>query len=349
MNFLSQCPRKRRAYVLAALAAVLAVAGCSPGAAPRKPASVASATLRLGYTTDLADAPALAGLQMGFIGSGAGVIVDPVPFTSPVAEAQALASGRLDAAYIDPVLALGVWESTGDRGITVVAGSASGGAELVARRGITSAAQLAGQRVAAPAGTASAAALEAWMRQNGINADLPGNVTMTGPYLARAISHGQLAAAWEPAPLDAEMTAAGGRALLNEASLWPGGQFATAVLVVTTKFLAAHPAAVSGLLSGDLQAVQYLNTDPSPADAAAAKQFSLAARQALPAAVLKVAFAQLRFTVDPLAATMFAEAQQAAAAGLLRPVPSPRAMESLFDLAPLNRLLTAARQPLIDS
>jgi NitT/TauT family transport system substrate-binding protein len=340
----------RRAYVmLAALAVALVLAGCSSGTRSAPPRPGPSATLRLGYTTDLADAPALTGIQMGFIGSGAGVIVDAVPFTSPVAEARELNRGQLDAAYMDPVLALAVWQSMGERGIKVVAGSASGGAELVARKGVTSAAQLTGKQVAAPAGTASEAALDWWMRQNGVGADLPGDVTMSGAYLSRAISRGQLAAAWEPAPLDAEMTAAGGRVLVDEASLWPGGQFATAVLVVTTKFLAAHPAAVTGLLSGDLRAVQYLDTDPSPADAAAARQLSLAARQALPAAVLRAGFAQVQFTVNPLAATMFAEAQHAAAAGMLQPARSPQAMESLFDLAPLNRLLAAARQPLVST
>lgn len=304
-------------------------------------------TLRLGYVTELADAPVLAGLQMGFIGSGAGdVTVDAVPFTSSVAEAQALARGQLDAAYIDPVLAVAVWESAGDRGIRIVAGSASGGVELVARSGITSAAQLAGQRVVAPAGTAGEAALDWWLRQNDVGADPPpGDVTMTGTYLAHAISHGQLAAAWEPAPLDAQMAAAGGRVLVDEASLWPGGEFATAVLAVTSRFLAAHPAAVAGLLYGDLEAVQYLDADPSPADAAAAQQMAEADRSTLPKAVLAAGFTQVQFTVNPLAGTMFAEAQHAAAAGMLRPVPSLRAMAGLFDLGPLNRLLKAARQP----
>jgi NitT/TauT family transport system substrate-binding protein len=318
--------RLRPCLALAALAGMLVVAGCS--SPPPKVRAPEPVTLRLGYVTQLADAPALAGLQMGFIGSGAGdVNVDAVAFTSPVAEAQALARGKLDAAYIDPVLAVAVWESAGDGGIRVIAGSASGGTELVAKKGITSAAQLAGQRVAAPAGTAGEAALDWWLQQNGIGADSPGDVTMTGTYLAHAISHGQLAAAWEPAPLDAQMTAAGGQ---------------------VSKFLAAHPAQVTGLLQGDIAAVRYLDTDPSPAHAAAAKQLTEAARTALPAAVLAAGFTQLQFTVNPLAATMFAEAQHAAAAAMVRPVPSLRAMAGLFDLSPLNQLLKATRQPLVN-
>src|SRR5271168_4441550 len=119
--------------MLAMLAVLIGVAGCS--SAPPRQSVPQPVTLRLGYVAELADAPVLAGLQMGFIGSGAGgVIVDPVPFTSAKAEAEALAQGRLDAAYLDPVLAVAVWESAGGSGIKVVAGAASGGAELVARK-----------------------------------------------------------------------------------------------------------------------------------------------------------------------------------------------------------------------
>jgi NitT/TauT family transport system substrate-binding protein len=343
-----RCGSRRARLGLAGLTVALLVTGCS-SAAPKVhvPEPV---TLRLGYVTELADAPALAGLETGLIGSGAGdVNVEAVPFTSGLAEAQALARGQLDAAYMDPVLAVAVWESAGDRGIKVVAGSASGGAELVARSGITSISQLAGKRVAAPAGTASAAALDWWLTQNDVAAVPPGDVTMSGAYLARAISRGQLAAAWEPAPLDAEMAAAGGRVLVDEASLWPGGEFASAVIVVTGRFLAAHPAAVSGLLSGDLEAVRYLDSDPSPADAAAAAQMTEADRLPLSKAVLAAGFSQLQFTANPLAGTMFAEVQHASAAGILRPVPSLRAMAGLFDMRPLNQLLKAARQPSIDA
>jgi NitT/TauT family transport system substrate-binding protein len=76
-----------------------------------------------------------------------------VPYLTAVTEARALAGGQLDAAYLDPVEAAAVWQAGGDRGIAIVAGSASGGAELVARPGVTSVAQLAGERLAASAGT----------------------------------------------------------------------------------------------------------------------------------------------------------------------------------------------------
>ena len=72
--------------VAAALVTVLS-GGCgsSGGNAPSAGPAV---MLRLGYTSYLADAPALVGLQMGFFGAGPGrVTVVSVPFVSVTTEA----------------------------------------------------------------------------------------------------------------------------------------------------------------------------------------------------------------------------------------------------------------------
>ena len=42
---------------------------------------------------------------------------------------------------------------------------------------------------------------------------------------------GQIAGGWEPQPYAAEMVAAGGHVMVDEASLWPGGKFVTTQLV----------------------------------------------------------------------------------------------------------------------
>ncbi len=60
---------------------------------------------------------------------------------------------------------------------------------------------------------------------------------MSAAYLESALKSGRLDAAWEPAPLDAQITAAGGRVLVNEASLWPRGRLGVswAIRVDTVK------------------------------------------------------------------------------------------------------------------
>jgi NitT/TauT family transport system substrate-binding protein len=336
--------RRAAAVVLAAvLAAAAAVVAVLVFSSPGKPPPVAApGPLRLGYVTDLADAPALTGLQAGLLSAGTGgSSVDAVAYGSPAQEAAALLDGKLDAAYVDPVTAVAVWQAWHESGLEIVAGAASGGTELVARAGITRPGELARLPVAAPPGSAQEVALDYWLRSNQVPGTAPGNVTMTGAYLAQAFRSGHLAAAWEPAPLDAELTAAGGRVLVDEASLWPGGQYASAVLVVTSRYLAAHPAAVTALLRGQIQAVQYLDTDPVPADKAAGTELADAAGMTVPAAVLAQGFTQVTFTDNPLAATILAEAAHAADDGMLAPVPS---LHGLLDLGPLNKILQADGQ-----
>lgn len=87
-------------------------------------------TVRLGFVPEVQDGIALVGLQQQLfredLGTAAGL--DPVPYSSSAAEAHALAAGNLDAAYLDPVVAVGVWQAT--RGaLRIIAGASSiGGA-----------------------------------------------------------------------------------------------------------------------------------------------------------------------------------------------------------------------------
>lgn len=161
---------------------------------------------------------------------------------------------------------------------------------------------------------------------------------MNGTSLTSALKAGRVAEAWEPAPLDAQMTAAGGHVLVNESSLWPGGRFSTAVLVVATRFLARHAAAVELLLRGHIQAEQLAVTNRTAAQAAVGHQLATAGAE-VSGPVLARGFAQLQFGADPLAASILAEAQHAVAAGLLEPVKS---LAALYDLGPLNTQLKAS-------
>jgi NitT/TauT family transport system substrate-binding protein len=331
---------------------VLAAAGCSsPSSRPLTAsqkltlrAEGRGPVLRLGLVDGLADAPGLVAVQKGYFQQdlGTGVIVQPVPFTSAAAEATALAAGRLDAAYADPVAAVRLWQASRGRMVRVIAGAASGGAELVVSTKVTGPAALAGKTVAAPAGSTQDAALGSWLRQHAVTASATaGSASADGPAAVQAFRAGQVAGGWELAPFDAQMAADGGHVLVNETALWPGGRFATAVLVVTVKFLSAHPAMVTGLLKAQVQASDLLTTDKTAAQAATATELTDLFGHSVPPPLLAASLAQLTYTNDPLASTMLAEARHAAAAGLLT---TPRSLTGLFDLGPLNKLLRAAGQ-----
>jgi NitT/TauT family transport system substrate-binding protein len=127
---------------------------------------------------------------------------------------------------------------------------------------------------------------------------------------------------------------------VDEASLWPGGQFPTAVLVVTQRFLASNPRAITGLLEGQVQAVKLLTANRVSAQAALQQRLTAMGGTLAPL-VLAQSLTQLTFTDNPLPAALLTEAQHAAAAGLLTPVKN---LVSIYDLGPLNRVLQATGQ-----
>jgi NitT/TauT family transport system substrate-binding protein len=353
----------RRITAAGLTAAGLLLAGCSsalPTATPARSASAAraqvaskapvgppdaqaSGTVRLGLDEDVADAPALLGWQMGYFGQNLGAVtLEPEPYTSTAQEAAALEDGQLDAAYLDPVSAVQAYQA--DPGsIKIVAGAVSGGGELVVASKITSTAMLKGQQLVAPTGGAQQAAADNWLQQQGLPALTETSASTAG--LLQEFKAGKIAGAWEPPPLDVELADAGGTVMVNEASLWPGGQFPTEVLVVTQQLLTANPAAVTGLLKGQLQANQMLTADPTSAAAAIGQRLT-AIGNPLTTDVITRSLAQLTFTDDPLAAPLLTEAQHAATAGLISPVSD---VTDIIDLDLLNQLLQATGQPTVSA
>ena len=295
--------------------------------------------VRLGLMDDLCDGSGLAAAGLGYFGQelGAGVRLEPEGYSSPAAEAAALAAGRLDAAYIDPVAALAAWQARGGP-LQIISGAGAGGAELVAGRRYTRPGQLADTTLAAPPGSSQAAGLKAWLSARGISADaaMPG----TSPQAAvAAVTGGHAAAAWEPAPFDAQITAAGGHILAGRAR--PASAAPTAVLAVRTAFLARHRAWAQALLKAQVRAGLLMDTDPAAGHRAAAAELTALLGRKLPARILTAGFAQIRYTDNPEASSLLAQARQAATAGILKPV---RSLGRLVNLDPLNRLLRATGQ-----
>ena len=335
------------------LAAALA-AGCSPAGKAHQqglvklpvgpPGTSASGDLRLGFQINVPDAPAVVGSQLGFFQEDLGrVSLQAQPYTSAAAEITALEDGQLDAAYLDPVSAV-IVSQAGHGGLRIVAGAALGATELVVRKTLTRPGQLSGLKLAAPGGTQQAAA-DAWLRSNGLPALTPAE---TAPSTDAGVLHefiaGTIAGAWEPAPLDAEMTAAGGRVLATAPSRSPGNGFPTAVLAVTSRYLTAHPAAVASLVKGQLQADKFLTANPVSAEAAFQQKLAQADDATLPPGVLTASFAQATFTGNPQEPEVRAEIQQAITAGLARPVTH---WTAIFDLTELNSLLrSTGRKPI---
>jgi NitT/TauT family transport system substrate-binding protein len=351
----------RRMLLAAGVTAVtLLAAGCgssgSSGSSASSGDSASPVTLRLGFLANITHASALVGIKEGFFQKdlGNGVTLKLTPFSSGTQEGTALLAGQLDAAYVGPNPAIKAWQTSGGKLIKIISGAASGGAALVVKSGITSAAQLKGQSLATPSlGNTQDVALRYWLKQHGLATTTAGGGALAIKPIAPnsaavlAFQSKQIAGGWEPAPYDTEMEQAGGHVLVNEASLWPKGQFVTTNLVVTQAFLAAHPSVVNGLLKGQIQANDFINNNKAAAEQAANTELATVnSGKNLKPSVISAAFSQITFTNDPIASSLATDAQHAVAIGLLKPVSN---LTALYDLGPLNKLLQAAGEPQVSS
>jgi sulfonate transport system substrate-binding protein len=339
----------------------LLIAGCSSGGSSSSSASAAASsaggstsaaasapvTVRLGYLANITHAPALIAVKNGYftkeLGS-AGTVKTSV-FTSGTQETTAILAGQIDAAYVGPNPAINAWSKSSGQAIKIISGVATGGASIVVKPAIGSAAQLKGQSLATPSlGNTQDVAVRYWLKQQGLTTSATGGgdvaIKPTAPNSAAVLEFksGQIAGASEPSPYDVEMVQDGGKVLLSE----PG---VTTVLMVTQSFLAAHPDVVADLLKANLDALSYIKSNPSGAEQAANAELAAYTGKPLSAKVLDPAFKEITFTDDPDAASLTQDAQQATAVGLLKSV----SLSGIFDLSPLNSILTATDQPTLSA
>jgi len=346
--------RRLLAGAAAVVGGALLVAGCSSGgsssssaAGSASAADSAPVTVRLGYLANITHAPALIAVKNGYftkeLGS-AGTVKTSV-FTSGTQETTAILSGQLDAAYVGPNPAINAWQKSGGTAIKVISGVATGGASIVVKPSITSAAQLKGQSLASPSlGNTQDVALRYWLKQNGLTTSTTGGgdvsirPTSTNSAAVLEFKSGQIAGASEPSPYDVEMVQDGGKVLLSE----PG---VTTVLMVTQSFLNAHPAIVADLLRANLDALNFIKSSPAQAQADANAELAAYTGKPLSSKVIGPAFNEITFTDDPDATSLTQDAQQAESVGLLSTVN----LNGIFDLSPLNSILTAAGDPAVSA
>jgi NitT/TauT family transport system substrate-binding protein len=304
-------------------------------------------TLRLGFLANITHAPALVGVYKGIFAKALGknVNLQVTIYNSGTEEATALLAGQLDAAYVGPNPAINTWQKSGGKAIKIISGAATGGASVVVKKGITSAAQLKGKSLATPSlGNTQDVALRYWLKQNGLATTTTGggavSVKPTKPNSAAVLefTSGQIQGGSEPSPYDVEMMQAGGTRLLSE----PG---VTTVLVATQSFLGAHASVVNGLLKGQIQVNDYIAKNPAAAQTAANAELTKLEGKGIKSSILPAAFKEITFTSNPDAASLAADAKEAVSVGLLTPVN----LNGIYDLGPLNTLLKAAGEPQVGS
>ena len=338
-------------------AALLLAAGCSSSSSSSSDpattsgnttsAAAAPVAVRLGFLENITHASALIALKEGFFSSalGSAGTLKPTAFSTGTEETTAILAGQLDAAYVGPNPAINAWQKSGGTAIKIVSGAATGGASVVVAKGITSASQLKGKTLATPSlGNTQDVALRYWLKQNGIATTATGGgdafIKPTTPNSAAVLEFksGQIAGGSEPAPYDIDMVSDGGTVLFSE----PG---VTTLLVVTQSFLSAHPAIVSDLIKAQVQANNFIKSNPTAAEADANAELASYTGKPLKPSLVAAAFKEITFTNDPDESSLTTDASQAVSLGLLKPVN----LSGIFDLTPLNQALAAAGQPQVSS
>lgn len=325
-----------------------AAAQQTPGASSAAKTNSAS-ELRLGFFANVTHATPLVGLKEGFYAKELGSTkITPTVFNAGPAAIEALKGGSLDATYIGPNPSISGFTSTNGDLLRIVAGTTSGGASLVVKPGINSAADLKGKKIATPqlGGTQDVAA-RAWLATNGLKTDTKGGgdtsiVPTDNAQTLALFKSGELDGGWLPEPWATRLVQeAGGKVLVDERTLWPEGKFVTTNLIVRKDFLEKHPDTVEALLKGQLTTTDWINANPDKAKASVNAQLLEYAKKELPQAVIDAAWPNIEVTNDPLAASLLKLKDEGVKVGITKDAD----ITGIYDLTILNKLLAAGGKP----
>jgi NitT/TauT family transport system substrate-binding protein len=300
-------------------------------------------TLRLGYFPNITHAPAVVGVEKGIFAEklGTGVTLETKTFNAGPAAIEAIFSGALDATYIGPNPTVNAFSKSKGEAVRVVSGAASGGVALVVKPDITSVEQLRGRKIATPQlGNTQDVAIRYWLKEKGLTTTKEGGgdvkiIPQENAQTVETFGSGAIDGAWVPEPFVSRLVNAGGKVLVDERDLWPDRKFVITNLIVSTKFLKAHPDVVKKLVEGQVAANEFVNGRPDEAQQAISDHIGKISGKPLDLKLIKQAWPTLEFTNDPIASSLKTGLDHAVAVGLTQPV----SLDGLYDLTHLNEVL----------
>ena len=287
-------------------------------------------------------APAIIGLQNKTFANdvGSNVNIKTSTYNSGTDETTALLAGALDAAFVGPNPAINAYQKTNGELIRIVSGVASGGAFLVvkpeSRARPTSRARRSRRRRSATRRTSPSAtgSTPRATRPPRTVAATSRSSRRTTPTTLTAFESGAIDGAWVPEPYATQLQDEGGKVLVDEATLWPKGQFVTTNLVVTTKFLAAHQDVIANLLKGLDSSIKLVTSDPQ-AQQLTADGIGAVKGKTPETSLIATSFKSITFTLDPIASSLKTDAANAKALGFI----DSTDLTNIYDLTLLNKML----------
>ncbi|WP_405016858.1 aliphatic sulfonate ABC transporter substrate-binding protein [Kitasatospora sp. NBC_00070] len=321
----------------------------APAAASSGAAKLSTDTVKIGYFANLTHGTPLVGLKEGLFQKELGSTqIKTQIFNAGPAEIEALNAGSIDIGWIGPSPAINGFTKSNGEALKIISGSASGGVRLVVNPDkIKSVDDLKGKKIATPQiGNTQDVALLSFLAGKGWKVDPnsgAGDVSVVrsdNKVTPDAYKSGSIDGAWVPEPTASKLVTLGAKELLNEKSLWPDKKFVITNIIVSQKFLKEHPDVVEAVLRGSVNTNAFIKANPAKAKESANAAIKEAAGNALEAAVLDPAWADIDFIDDPLAATLQTEADNAVTAGLLK----KPTLTGIYDLTLLNKVLKEKSQ-----
>lgn len=335
-----------------AAGAMLFVTGCAPAAESSK-----LPTVRIGYFANITHAPAMIAREQQLFEQAleGKATVEYTVFSAGPSAIEAMRGRAVDVAYVGPNPAVTGYIATDGTLLSIVSGATSGGAKFVVRRELAPAVEskptraeldrLRGGIFASPQlGGTQDVALRNYLRIKKIATDGSEGSALVSPSdnstTLTLFQKGQVDGAWVPEPWATRLVQeAGAKVFIDEAALWPGGQFVTTNLVASKPFIKSHPALLSAVLKANNAAIAFLN-EPAQHDEVirlVQKQLKANTGKELAPQVIESAWPSLKFSASPNGESLAANFGAAVKVGHLLGYFSDD-IRGIYDLRALNSL-----------
>ena len=328
------------------MALVLAVAGGLSGCSSTTNTAENKGTkVRIAHFPNITHSQALVGKADGQFQKAFGD-ANPIEwktFNAGPAEIEALFAGEVDIGYIGPGPAInGYTKSKGD--LQIIAGATDAGAILVTRKDLVlkNVGELSGKRVAIPQfGNTQDLSLRHILQENGLKDTTKGGTVEVrqadNPDIKTLLDKGEIDAALVPEPWGARLVnEVKANILLDHKQVWRDGNYTTAVVVASSKFIKEHPDLVEKFLRTHVELTDYINKNPDKAKDTVNSQIKELTGKPLAKEILDASFTRLTVTNDPEKESVIGFVKLSVDAGFIKTAPD---LKDLFNLKLLNKVL----------
>ena len=251
----------------------------------------------------------------------------------------------IDLAYVGPSPTINAFIKSKGSALRIVCGSCSGGASLVVQGdgNIKTDADFKGKKLATPGfGNTQDVMARTWLQSKGFHITQSGGDVMVVPTQNSdqllLFKQKGLDAVWGIEPWISQLVLeANAKVYLEESSLWPEtqGQYVTAHLVSSTKFIKEHSDLLQKWVDAQVELTEWINKNPEEAKRIFREEIKKEIKRDFNPEILDRAWKQLEFTHDPIAASLFKYAADAYKIGFLKQQPD---LTDIYDLRFLNAI-----------